>query len=170
MRCSLLARSGSALLAVLHTISPVRPDRLSLELTREFPARRARVFEFFADAARLTKWWGPRGFSIPSVDFTPRVGATYRIEMQPSEGEAFHLTGTFREVDAPSQLAFSFEWEPADPDDQETLAQLSFQEVGDSTEVRLVQGPFKTEARRALHRDGWTESFDKLGCLMAEQR
>jgi uncharacterized protein YndB with AHSA1/START domain len=155
---------------VLHTISPVRPDRLSLEMTREFPARRARVFEFFADAARLTKWWGPSGFSIPSVDFTPRVGATYRIEMQPPEGEAFQLTGTFRELDAPSQLAFSFEWEPADPDDQETVAQLSFQVVDDSTKVHLVQGPFRTDARRALHRDGWTESFDKLGRLVAEQR
>ena len=68
---------------------------------------------------------GPQGFSIPSIDFTPDVGATYRIEMQPPEGQAFALTGTFRRVD-PSHRAFSFEWQPADPDDQETLAQLSF--------------------------------------------
>jgi hypothetical protein len=30
----------------------------------------------------------------------------------------------------------------------------------------LEQGPFKTEARRALHRDGWTDSFDKLERLV----
>jgi uncharacterized protein YndB with AHSA1/START domain len=143
---------------------------LSLELTREFSAPRARVFEFFTDAALLARWWGPSGFSIPRLDFTPRVGATYRIVMQPPEGEPFQLTGTFREVDAPSQLAFSFEWEPADPDDQETVAQLTFQVLDDSTKVHLLQGPFKTEARRVLHRDGWTESFDRLGRLVAEQR
>jgi uncharacterized protein YndB with AHSA1/START domain len=34
----------------------------------------------------------------------------------------------------------------------------------------LSQGPFKTEARRALHRDGWTESFDKLAELVTQQR
>ena len=49
-------------------------DGLSLELTRLFSAPRARLFEFFAEAALLAEWWGPRGFSIPSIDFVPRVG------------------------------------------------------------------------------------------------
>ena len=139
-------------------------------MSRVIAAPRARVFEFFADAALLAKWWGPSGFSIPSLDFAPRVGAHYRIEMQPPESEAFTLTGTFHEVDAPSRLAFSFVWEPADRDDRETVAQLSFRTIDDSTEVRLSQAPFETEARRALHRDGWTDSFDRLGALVAEQR
>jgi uncharacterized protein YndB with AHSA1/START domain len=138
-------------------------------MTRTLRAPPERVYQFFADASLLAKWWGPRGFSIPSIDFAPRVGATYRIEMQPPEGEAFHLSGKFREVDPPSRLAFSFEWEPPDPDDQETVAQLSFQPVDDSTEIVFVQAPFKTEARRALHHDGWTESFDKLGELVAQR-
>ena len=149
---------------------PVRPVGLSLEMTRVLPVCPSRAFEFFTDSGLLARWWGPRGFSIPRIDFTPRVGATYVIEMQPPGGEPFHLTGTFREVDAPSHLAFSFEWKPADPDDQETVAQLSFQSVDDSTEIAFAQGPFKNEERRALHRDGWTESFDKLGELVASQR
>jgi uncharacterized protein YndB with AHSA1/START domain len=78
--------------------------------------------------------------------------------------------GSFREVDIPSRLAFTFEWEPADPDDEETVAQLALQVTDDSTTVHLRQGPFKTEARRALHRDGWTESLDKLAELVTEQR
>ena len=145
-------------------------DGLSLELRRVLPTPRERVFEFFADAALLAEWWGPTGFSIPSIDFVPRVGGTYRIEMQPPDGDAFELTGTFREVDVPSRLAFSFEWQPADPDDQVTLAQLAFEAIDDSTTVRLRQGPFKTEARRALHRDGWTESLDKLAELLSRRR
>jgi uncharacterized protein YndB with AHSA1/START domain len=145
-------------------------DGLSLELTRLFLAPRARVFEFFTAAALLAEWWGPRGFSIPSIDFIPRVGGTYRIEMQPANGDAFVLAGTFREVDIPSRLAFTFEWEPPEPDDQETVAQLAFEVTdADSTRVQLRQGPFKAEARRALHRDGWTESFDKLAELVTQQ-
>jgi uncharacterized protein YndB with AHSA1/START domain len=142
----------------------------ALELTRSVPAPPDRVWELFTGADLLAEWWGPRGFGIPSIAFVPRVGAAYRIEMQPPGGDAFALTGTFREVDAPSRLAFTFEWEPPDPDDQETVAQLEFEATGDSTRVRLSQGPFKTEARRELHRDGWTESFDKLAELVAERR
>ena len=148
----------------------MQPDGLSLELTRALTVPRERSFEYFADAALLRTWWGPAGFSIPSIDFAPRVGASYRIEMQPPEGEAFLLTGTFHEVDAPSRLAFSFRWQPPDPDDDETVAQLSFRAIEDSTAIRLIQGPFRAEARRALHRVGWTESFDRLVDVVSEQR
>jgi uncharacterized protein YndB with AHSA1/START domain len=157
---------GGARLPVPHTICRVRPDGLSLEITRVLRAPRERVFECFADAALLARWWGPTGFTIPRIDFIPRVGATYRIEMQPPEGDAFELTGAFHDVDAPSELSFSFQWRPPDPDDVDTVAQLSFAAIDDSTEVHLRQQPFKTEARRALHHDGWNESFDRLADLL----
>jgi uncharacterized protein YndB with AHSA1/START domain len=100
------------------------------------------------------------------VEFQARVGASYRIEMQPPEGDSFYLTGEFREVDPPTRLAYTFTWEDPDPDDVETLVALSFRDLRGSTEVAFTQGPFKTEARRALHRDGWTDSFDKLERLI----
>lgn len=126
------------------------------------PASRPAVFGAFAGAGGLAKWWGPAGFSVPSLDFDPRAGAGYRIEMQPPEGDRFHLSGKFRDVDPPARLAFTFAWEEPDPDDIENLVELSFRDLGGSTEVSLRQGPFKTEARRELHRNGWTESFDEL--------
>jgi uncharacterized protein YndB with AHSA1/START domain len=141
---------------------------LSLELTRLMPAPRARVFDCFARADLLARWWGPNGFSIPAIDFVPRVGETYRIEMQPPDGDAFELTGTFREVAAPSRLAFTFRWEPADPDDDETVAQLEFETIDQSTRVILRQGPFRTEARRELHREGWSESLDRLAGVVTQ--
>jgi uncharacterized protein YndB with AHSA1/START domain len=135
---------------------------LTLEIERVLPGARSGVFAAFSDPNELAKWWGPEGFSIPDVEFDPRVGASYRIAMQPPQGDAFHLTGEFREVDPPARLAYTFVWEEPDPDDVETVADLSFRGLGESTEVVLTQGPFKTEARRALHRDGWNDSFDKL--------
>jgi uncharacterized protein YndB with AHSA1/START domain len=146
-----------------------RSADLTLEIKRVLPAGAAAVFAAFSDASELAKWWGPNGFTIPSLEFDPRVGASYRIEMQPPQGERFHLTGEFREVDPPARLACSFVWEDPDPDDVETQVDLCFRDLGESTEVALTQGPFKTEARRALHRDGWTDSLDKLERLIAGQ-
>jgi uncharacterized protein YndB with AHSA1/START domain len=127
------------------------------------------VFDAFADPAKLAQWWGPAGFTVPGVDFDPRPGGSYRIEMQPPEGDAFHLAGEFREVDPPARLAFTFVWEPPDPDDVETLVELSLRELGGSTEVAFTQGAFKTEPRRELHRDGWADTFDRLEQFLASQ-
>ena len=143
---------------------------LSLELRRVMPAAPPVVFAAVADADQLAKWWGPQGFTIPSLTFEPRVGDRYRIEMQPPEGEPFYLSGEFRTVDRPSRLAFTFAWEDPDPDDAEYLAELSFRDLDGSTEVVLVQGPFRTEERRELHRGGWTDSLDKLEELVAAGR
>jgi uncharacterized protein YndB with AHSA1/START domain len=146
-----------------------RSDELMLAMERVLPAPPPVVFAAISDANELVKWWGPDGFTTPSLKFQARVGEGYRIEMQPPEGDPFYLTGEFREVDPPARLVYTFVWEPPDPDDVETLVALSFRDLGGSTEVTFTQGPFKTEARRALHRDGWTDSFDKLERLISAQ-
>ena len=144
-----------------------RSPENALEMERVLPVPAAVAFAAFSDSAEVAKWWGPAGFSVPSLVFEPRVGSTYRIEMQPPEGDSFHLTGAFEEVDPPVRLAFTFAWEPPDRDDVETLARLSFRDLGNTTEVRLSQTGFKTAERRDLHRGGWSDSFDKLERLLA---
>jgi uncharacterized protein YndB with AHSA1/START domain len=137
-------------------------DPLWLRVTHQLPARRADVWRAITDPGELAAWWGPKGFTSPSVEFEPRVGGSYRIAMQPPEGDPFHLEGDFREVQPPSRLAYTFRWEPPDPDDRETLATLSLSDRGESTDVKLTQGEFLTQERLAVHDEGWTESFEKL--------
>ena len=144
-------------------------DGLTLEFKRVLPAAPPEVFRQFADPDELARWCGPAGFSVPSLDFNPAVGSSYRIEMQPPEGDAFYLTGEFREVDPPTRLSFTFVWEPPDPDDVETLVELSFREADDATEVDFRQGTFKTEERRELHRSGWGDSFEKVEAIVGGQ-
>ena len=142
-------------------------EELTLEIERVLPAARPAVFAAFTDADLLSQWWGPEGFTVPRIEFEPRVGEHYRIEMQPPEGDPFNLIGEFREVHPPSRLAFTFVWAEPDPDEVETLAALEFRDLGDSTAVALTQGAFKTEGRLDLHREGWGDSFDKLERLLS---
>lgn len=141
-------------------------EELILELDRILPAERGRVFGAFADARQLAQWWGPAGFEIPAIDFDPRVGGSYRIEMKPPEGDPFALIGEFRAVEPPERLAFGFTWEQPDPDDVDMVADLSFEDRGESTRLALRQRPFRTEARRELHREGWGETLDKLAAWL----
>lgn len=139
-----------------------QPGRLLLELNCILDAPCQRIFEALTEPAALVKWWGPSGFTTPEIESDLRVGGRYRFSMQPPDGELFHLVGEFLEIEPPSHLAYTFRWEEPDPDDQDTIVTFSLDAVGDSTEVSLSQGDFATEARLALHRSGWTDSFEKL--------
>jgi uncharacterized protein YndB with AHSA1/START domain len=141
---------------------------LVLSLKRLLPAPQAAVYRALSDPGELAKWWGPRGFTAPSVEFDPCVGARYRIAMQPPDGDRFHLSGEFREVDPPARLAYTFRWDPPAPDDRPTLVTLSLQARGERTEVLMTQAEFATEERRALHEGGWIDSFERLERVLGE--
>jgi uncharacterized protein YndB with AHSA1/START domain len=140
---------------------------LTLELERTVPASREAVWKALTEPDELARWWGPAGFTTPGIELDLRPGGAYRFAMRPPEGEPFHLSGEFTEVEPPSRLTYTFVWEPPNPDDRETLATISLGEAGDSTKVTLVQGSFATHERLALHRDGWTESLEKLAALFS---
>jgi uncharacterized protein YndB with AHSA1/START domain len=143
-------------------------ERLTLRLKRVLPSPRVVVYAALTDPTQLAKWWGPHGFAAPRVEFDPRVGGSYRIALQPPDGDLFELSGEFREVDRPARLAYTFRWDPPDPQDRETAVTLSLQQHREGTELLLIQGEFATEQRLALHEDGWTESLDRLAQLLAE--
>jgi uncharacterized protein YndB with AHSA1/START domain len=147
-----------------------QPDGLTLHLEDVLPAPPSLVFRALTDPPELAKWWGPHGFSIPRLELDLRVGGGYRIAMQPPEGDLFYLQGEFREVDPPRRLAYTFRWEDPDPDDVDTIVTVSLRDVDGSTELTLDQGAFATEPRRALHVQGWTDSFEKLRGLLSSAK
>lgn len=144
-------------------------EGLILEQERVFDAPLERVFEALTVPTELARWWGPHGFTTPEARLDLHVGGSYRLTMQPPDGEAFHLSGDFLEVDPPDRLSFTFRWDEPDPDDRETVVVLSLRSVGGATSVSLSQGEFATEGRLELHRNGWAESFEKLAAVLRTQ-
>ena len=139
-----------------------RMDALVLELTPALRAPPERIFRALTEPVELAAWWGPQGFTTPEIDLDLRVGGRYRFTMQPPDAEPFHLSGEFLVINPPSQLSYTFRWEEPDPDDRTTVVTLSLQDIGDTTQVSLIQAEFATDARLELHRDGWSDSLDKL--------
>lgn len=139
---------------------------LALRLERVLPAPPPMVFRMLVEAELVAQWWGPRGFSVRSIDFDLHVGGGLRITMQPPDGDAFILAGEFLEIVPGERLAYTFRWEPPAPDDRETVAVLLLRDSGKSTALAVEQGTFATEERRALHDQGWTESLDRLEELL----
>lgn len=139
-----------------------QPAALVLNLECTVPSPPETTFLLLTEPARLAEWWGPHGFSIPEVDINLVAGGRYRFRMAPPKGEPFHLSGEFLEIDPPWRLVYTFAWEEPAPDDTETVVDLSLAGTGTGTRVVLSQGPFLTEERLELHRNGWSDSFEKL--------
>lgn len=139
-----------------------QPAALVLNLECTVPSPPETTFLLLTEPARLAEWWGPHGFRIPEVDINLVAGGRYRFRMAPPEGEPFHLSGKFLEIDPPWRLVYTFAWEEPAPDDTETVVDLSLASTGTGTRVVLSQGPFLTEERLELHRNGWSDSFEKL--------
>lgn len=146
------------------------PDRLVLELKCLVDATREQAFRSLTEPAELAQWWGPHGFTTPKIALDLRVGGNFRFGMQPPDGDLFHLSGEFLEVARPSRIVYTFRWDEPDPDDQDTVVTLSLAAAGGATEVALSQGEFATQGRLELHRDGWTDSFEKLRDFIARSR
>jgi uncharacterized protein YndB with AHSA1/START domain len=138
------------------------PGQLTLHVERDVPAPRLIVFTNFVEPHELARWWGPNGFTTRGVELDARVGGRYRITMQPPDGHPFVLAGEFREVDRPARLVYTFRYDDPDPDDRETVVEVALDDLGESTNVVVDQGVFATEARLALHDQGWTESLERL--------
>jgi uncharacterized protein YndB with AHSA1/START domain len=137
-------------------------DALVVHLERVLPASRDVVFSMFTQPSRLAQWWGPNGFTTPTVEIDARVGGRYRIEMQPPEDASFVLWGEYLVVHPPERLSYTFVYEVPDPDDRKTVVSLRLDDDGGSTQLTLDHGIFATEARRALHEQGWIETLDRL--------
>lgn len=137
---------------------------LDLEYTLDAPPEE--VFRMLTESTELVKWWGPHNFTIPAAELSLTEGGRYRIRMAPPDGEPFHLSGEFLEIDPPWRLVYTFLWEEPTPDDRETVVDLALGSTGEATRLLLSQGPFLTEERLNLHRSGWTESFEKLQAIL----
>jgi uncharacterized protein YndB with AHSA1/START domain len=138
----------------------------TLRQERVFDAPLARVFSALTEPTELAKWWGPDGFTTSEIDLDLREGGRYRFTMQPPDGEAFHLSGAYLEVQRPSRLSFTFRWEEPDPDDCETIVELSLQSQREASKLSLSQGEFATKGRLELHRSGWADSLGRLDALL----
>jgi len=74
---------------------------------RLLDAPREQVFEAFADPTRLTRWWGPKGFTSTFQEFDLRRGGHWRFVLHGPNGADYPNESVFVEVVKPECLVFN---------------------------------------------------------------
>jgi uncharacterized protein YndB with AHSA1/START domain len=150
-------------------------------ITHVFDAPRRIVFEMWAKAEHASRWWGPKGFTIPffTIDFRP--GGAFHYCMRSPEGHDFWGKGIFREIVEEERIVYtdffvdedenvvpatyygmSAEWP------EETLVTVTFVEHDGKTTLTVhhVGIPAGTEGDMA--EAAWIESLQHLQEILAE--
>ena len=138
-----------------------------LELTRRFKAPREAVFHAWTDPDAFAQWMGPEGVTARDVKIDLRKGGAYSLVMDGSEGGVHPLSGTYREIDPPSRLVFTFVWGHGDLKGLEMLVTLTFAEDKGGTLLTLLQENIPTESAREHHTHGWNGAFNCLDGFLA---
>ncbi len=143
------------------------PETFQLQMTRFIRAPREKVFDAFVTEALLSKWHCPRGMSVGTCSVDARVGGRYRLEMRSREGTSHIVGGTYRAVNRPQQLAYTWQWEGDSPmGGFESLIEVEFIAKDGGTELRMTHSGFPAAAAREGHSQGWSSCFNRLNDLL----
>jgi len=135
----------------------------SLRLERLIPVSPEELFALWIQPAQLIKWWGPEQCetTIHTLDTVP--GGHWRISMRRPDGITMGMGGSYRIVEPPRLLAFSWAWENEHGEaGQLTEVIVSFDRAPGGTRLTVVQTHFENRPTRERHDAGWSTAIDRL--------
>ena len=147
------------------------PSDRVIEVTRDFDAGRALVFDAFTKPELVRRWLlGPPGWTMPVCEIDLRVGGAYRYVWQcEKDGSRMGMGGVFREVVPLERLVatekFDDAWYPG-----EALDTTVFVEVRGITRTTITILYESKEARDTARRSGMeygmAAGYDRLEALL----
>jgi len=136
----------------------------SLVVSRTYPASVERVFKAWTDANQLGQWFAPSDDYTTRASVDLRIGHEYRIAITHKGGNVHNVVGTYRLIEPPRKLIYTWRWEGAPAD---TLVTIDFAPEGDATKVTITHEQFTNTEDRDRHNEGWKGCAERLDRKLA---
>jgi len=136
----------------------------SLVVSRTYPATQERVFKAWTDANQLGQWFAPSDDYTTKASVDLRIGHEYRIAITHKGGNVHNVVGTYRLIEPPRKLIYTWRWEGAPTD---TLVTVDFAPEGDATKVTITHEQFLSTEDRDRHNEGWKGCVERLDRKLA---
>jgi uncharacterized protein YndB with AHSA1/START domain len=133
-----------------------------ITIRRVFRAPLQLVWDAWTRPDQLARWWGPSGWSTPSLEMDVRPGGSFRATHVADEGgDEMTMHGVYREVVELERLVLE---EPADDAWHEgAVSEVTFTDLGDGRTEMVVRSTVNTtDEMRAIAEAGMAGSFDRL--------
>lgn len=158
-------------------------NKRELRITRTFNAPREMVWKMWTEPEQIMKWWGPEGFTAPSITVDLWVGGKYIFAMQGPAGspwdKVMYSAGTYKEIVPFEKIVctdhFSNEHGDVVPPTAfgasadfptENTVVITFEEAEGKTKLTILYTPESEEVLHAMlkmqMKEGWESSLEKL--------
>lgn len=138
-----------------------------VRVTRSFPVSPEQVFDAWLDPATIGRWmFGPhlRDEEVLHLKVEARVGGTFSFLVRRQGTEIDHV-GTYREIDRPRRLAFT--WGIAGESDGDSVVAVEIGPLSDGSELELTHTmDSKWAAYADRTRAGWAHMLDTLAVAL----
>jgi uncharacterized protein YndB with AHSA1/START domain len=151
-----------------NATSAVVPE-VQLTVRREISATAEELFDAFLDAESLAEFMRPGRDKRSRVTNDPRVGGAFEIMMFSPSGEEIRHWGSYRLLDRPRKLSFT--WNSKFAGDHDSLVTVSFLDVPGKkprTEVVLTHAMLPEKEVKG-HTGGWTAIVELLDRMLGQK-
>jgi uncharacterized protein YndB with AHSA1/START domain len=138
----------------------------TLRISRVVQADRRAVWDAWTKPEHMKKWSCPAPGGAQEVVSDFRVGGSFTLSMV-VDGNAHTAFGTYREIDEPRRLVYTWDWREEDHRVGETLVTVEFAELDGATEITLVHEGFAHVEQRDGHEEGWGACMAHFAALFA---
>jgi uncharacterized protein YndB with AHSA1/START domain len=142
------------------------------EVRRRFSVAPEKVFAAFANAGLVSQWLSPSPeIKLTVLHFDFRTGGTYRFIYYLPAGETVTVGGTYRSIEPPSKIVFSWIIEP--PDEHagiESEVTVNIVPASCGTELIIRHEKLGRTGAVERHAGGWRGALDQLAELLEMQR
>src|SRR6476661_8735355 len=141
----------------------VNKENNTVNVTREFDANIASVWEAWTNPEILDQWWAPKPWKTETVAMDFREGGTWLYYMAGPEGERHYCKNDYQKIDAPKSFsgldAFCDEKGVTNAEFPRTLWKNDFTQNDDSTTVTIVAQYESLEDLEKIIAMGFKEGF-----------
>jgi uncharacterized protein YndB with AHSA1/START domain len=143
-------------------------DETHVEVRRRFAAKPEDVFAAFAEARWVGRWLSPSpDIALSLLQFDFREGGAYRFAYRMPGGQTVVVGGSYRSIERPSKIVFSWVIEPPDAHAGiESEVTVTITRDGGGTELVIRHEKLRRPDAMVRHAEGWRGALDQLATML----